>query len=202
MIQDLAFGECTTALINLAQAAEARNKLTRGHSERVALVARGIGRELGLSDDEQDRLLLTGQLHNIGIVGTRDTVLLKTDKLTLEEYEHVKAHTTLGAKILGSIKGMEDIAEVCLNHHERWNGTGYPNGIAGEEIPMSARIVAVADVFVAIISERPHRDSMPRPVAADIIAEEKGTLLCPTCVDAFMKWFEQTGGKIDLPEGI
>jgi len=202
MTQDFAFDECTTALVSLAQAAEARNKLTRGHSERVALVARGIARELGFSDEGQDRILLTGRLHNIGIVGTRDTVLLKTEKLTMAEYEHVKAHTTLGAEILGAVKGMEDIAEVCLSHHERWNGFGYPNSLEGEDIPLNARIVGVADVFVAIISERPHRDSMPRPVAADIIAEERGKLLCPTCVDAFMKWFEQTGGKIDLPEGI
>lgn len=198
----LALHETLDALIDMARAAEARNTLTARHSERVALVARGIGRELGMTEQELDRLLLMGRLHNIGIVGTRDSVLLKTSALTDEEYAHVKNHTTLGSKMLSKIAGLEDIAEVCLNHHERWDGSGYPNGISGESIPLPARIVAVADVFCAIISERPHRDSMPRPVAAHIIDEEQGTKLCPECGAAFQKWFERTGGKIDLPEGV
>ncbi|MCJ2165723.1 MULTISPECIES: HD domain-containing phosphohydrolase [unclassified Pseudodesulfovibrio] len=187
------------ALIGIARAAEARNALTAEHSECVALVAHGIGRELGLTAGETERLLLMGRLHNIGLVGTQDSILLKTDKLTPEEFEHIKGHTTLGARLLAPIPELTDVAEVCLNHHERWDGSGYPNGIAGEDIPRFARLISVADTFCAIISERPHRDSLPLPVAADIIEEERGTRLCPECVDGFMLWYEKTGGKIGRP---
>jgi len=191
-----------SALVLMARAAEARTPQTEGHSERVALAARGIGRELGLPDAECDRLLVIGRLHNIGIVGTRDSVLLKTAALTPDEYAHVQHHTILGAKILAPIRELADVAEVCLNHHERWDGSGYPNSIQGESIPFYARIVAVADVFSALASSRPHRDSLPRPVAADMIEEERGTKHCPRSVDGFLKWFARTGGITDLPEGV
>jgi HD-GYP domain-containing protein (c-di-GMP phosphodiesterase class II) len=194
--------DTVSTLALMAQAAEARNPLTEGHSERVALAAKGIGRELGLSVTECDRLLIIGRLHNIGIVGTRDSVLLKTGALTPDEYTHIQSHTVLGAKILYPVRQLADVAEVCLNHHERWDGSGYPNSIQGESIPFHARIIAVADVFSALISSRPHRDSLPRPVAADMIAEERGTKHCPRSVDGFLKWFARTGGMIDLPEGV
>ncbi|BDQ38283.1 hypothetical protein SYK_26430 [Pseudodesulfovibrio nedwellii] len=200
MTQQLEKNDVLTTLISLAQAAEARNTLTRGHSERVAQVAHGIGLELDLPTKKLERLLLMGRLHNIGTAGVRDTVLLKTDKLTDSEYAHVKNHTILGAQMLAPIKELEDVAEVCLTHHERWNGSGYPHGLRGEEIPFAARLISTADVYVAIISERPHRDSMPEPVAADILNEEKGTLLCPLCVDAFQKWFDKTGSRIEIKD--
>ena len=198
----IALDETISILIDMAQATEARNTLTAGHSERVALVAWGIARELRLSETERDRLLIMGRLHNIGMVGTRDSVLLKTSPLTPEEYAHVQRHTVLGAKILSPVKALADVAEVCLNHHERWDGSGYPRGLKGEEIPLHARIVAVADVFSALISARPHRDSLPRPVAADMIGEEQGTKHCQRCVNAFLVWFAKTGGMIDLPNGL
>lgn len=191
-----------TVLYRMAQTAEARTPHTARHSERVALVAMGIGRELGLSEADRDRLLVMGRLHNLGVAGSRDSILLKTGALTRAEFAHVKEHTILGAKLLAPFPELADVAEVCLNHHERWDGTGYPNGIAGENIPFFARLIAVADVFSAIISPRPHRDSLPRPVAADIIGEERGTTLCPRCVDGFLGWFARTGGMIDLPEGV
>lgn len=200
MTQQLEKNDVLTTLISLAQAAEARNTMTEGHSERVAQVAHGIGLELDLPAKKLERLLLMGKLHNIGTAGVRDTVLLKTDKLTDAEYTHVKNHTILGAQILAPIKGLEDVAEVCLTHHERWDGSGYPHGLQGDEIPFAARLISTADVYVAIISERPHRDSMPEPVAADILNEGKGTLLCPLCVDAFQKWFNKTGGIITMPK--
>lgn len=196
------FDDTLSTLFALAQAAEARNDLTAGHSERVALVSRGIARELKLSAAECDRILIMGRLHNIGIVGTRDSILLKTSALTKDEYAHIQNHTVLGAEILSPIEGLADVAEVCLSHHERWDGTGYPKGLRGEDIPLNARIVAVADVFSALVSARPHRDSLPRPVAADMIGEERGTKHCQRCVDAFLMWFARTGGMIDLPEGI
>jgi response regulator RpfG family c-di-GMP phosphodiesterase len=189
-----------SAIASLVQALEARDSLTRGHSERVALIAVGIGRELGFSPAELDRLLLVGRLHDLGKIGVRDDVLLKKDSLNDTEYEHVKAHSNVVADILRPIESLHDILEVTTSHHERWDGRGYPDGLAGEAIPLKARIISVADVFEAVTAERPYRDSMPRPVAVDIIREERGRQLCPTCVDAFMRWFEQTGGVIDLPE--
>jgi response regulator RpfG family c-di-GMP phosphodiesterase len=188
------------AIASLVQALEARDSMTRGHSERVALIAQGLGEELGFNPDEQERLLLIGRLHDLGKIGVRDDVLLKEGPLNTDEFEHVKRHSNVVADILRPIESLHDILEVTLYHHERWDGTGYPDGLKGEEIPFLARIISVADVYEAVTSERPHRDSLPIQVALDIIREARGSQLCPTCVDAFFKWFERTGGEIDLPE--
>ncbi|WP_319469502.1 response regulator [uncultured Pseudodesulfovibrio sp.] len=188
------------AIASLVQALEARDSLTRGHSERVALIAVGIGEELGYDQSELDRLLLIGRLHDLGKIGVRDDVLLKESRLDATEFEHVKAHSSMVADILRPIESLHDILEVTLSHHERWDGKGYPDGLKGEDIPFKARIISVADVFEAVTSERPYRDSMPKRVAVDIIREERGKQLCPTCVDAFLRWYERTGGEIDLPD--
>jgi response regulator RpfG family c-di-GMP phosphodiesterase len=188
------------AIASLVQALEARDSLTRGHSERVALIAVGIGEELGFKPAELERLLLIGRLHDLGKIGVRDDVLLKKDRLNTREYEHVKDHSSVVADILRPIESLRDILEVTTSHHERWDGKGYPDGLAGEAIPLRARIISVADVYEAVTSERPYRDSMPPAVALEIIREERGRQLCPTCVDAFMRWFEKTGGEVNLPE--
>lgn len=188
------------AIASLVQALEARDPLTRGHSERVALIAQGIAAELDFSTEQIDRLLLIGRLHDLGKIGVRDDVLLKEGPLNHDEFEHVKKHSNVVADILRPIESLHDILEVTLYHHERWDGRGYPDGLKGEEIPFLARIIAVADVFEAVTSERPYRDSLPRRVAFEIISDERGHQLCPTCVDAFFRWYERTGGEIDLPE--
>jgi response regulator RpfG family c-di-GMP phosphodiesterase len=189
------------AIASLVQALEARDSLTRGHSERVGLIAVGIGQELGFTPGELDRLLLIGRLHDLGKIGVRDDVLLKKERLSDAEYEHVKDHSCVVAEILRPIKSLHDILEVTTSHHERWDGRGYPDGLAGEDIPLRARIIAVADVYEAVTSERPYRDSLPREAAVDIIRDERGKQLCPTCVDAFLGWYERTGGAVELPEG-
>ena len=132
------------AIASLVQALEARDSLTRGHSERVAQIAIGIGEELGFKPSELDRLLLIGRLHDLGKIGVRDDVLLKKDRLDDAEFEHVKAHSNVVGNILRPIKSLHDILEVTHSHHERWDGNGYPDGLAGEDIPFKARIVAVA----------------------------------------------------------
>ncbi|EGB15127.1 metal dependent phosphohydrolase [Pseudodesulfovibrio mercurii] len=186
------------SLIEIARAAEARTEATAFHSEKVARVAHGIAKALDRPKNILERLLLTGRLHNIGLVGTRDSVLRKTTPLSPQEFQHIQEHTRLGAALLAPIPQLADVAEVCLAHHERWDGSGYPNGLAGEEIPRLARLISVADSYCAMISERPHRDSLPRPVAAEIITEERGKLLCPECVDGFLTWYRKTDGRIDL----
>lgn len=188
------------AIASLVQALEARDSLTRGHSERVAIIAMGIGEELGFKPNEVERLQLIGRLHDLGKIGVRDDVLLKKDRLNKAEYEHVKGHASVVANILRPIKSLHDILEVTTSHHERWDGKGYPDGIKGENIPLKARIIAVSDVYEAVTSERPYRDSMPKAVALAIIKEERGKQLCPTCVDGFLRWYEKTGGKTELPE--
>jgi len=193
--------EMTLAAIgSLVQALEARDPMTRGHSERVAQIAIGIGEEMDFAPAQLDRLLLIGRLHDLGKIGVRDNVLLKEDTLTEVEYEHVKNHSNVVANILRPIKSLGDILEVTQFHHERWDGKGYPSGLKGEDIPLKARLIAVADVYEAITSERPYRDSMPRRVAVDIIEEERGKQLCPTCVDAFLRWYKRTGGEFEVPE--
>ena len=190
------------AIASLVQALEARDSLTRGHSERVAIIAMGIGKELDFKPSEVERLLLIGRLHDLGKIGVRDDVLLKKDRLSNAEFEHVKAHSNVVANILRPIKSLHDILEVTTSHHERWDGKGYPDGLKGEDIPLKARIIAVADVYEAVTSERPYRDSMPKAVALNIIKEERGKQLCPTCVDGFLRWYEKTDGKVELPEGF
>jgi HD-GYP domain-containing protein (c-di-GMP phosphodiesterase class II) len=187
-----------TSLVEIARAAEARIPSTAYHSEKVARVAHGVAKALDRPKNILQRLLLTGRLHNIGLVGTRDSVLLKTGKLSPQEFQHIQEHTRLGAALLAPIPELADVAEVCKSHHERWDGSGYPDGLAGEEIPRLARLISVADMYCAMISERPYRDSLPRPVAAEIIAEERGKLLCPECVDGFLTWYKKTDGRIDL----
>ncbi|MBI9081695.1 MAG: response regulator [Pseudodesulfovibrio sp.] len=190
------------AIASLIEALEARDSMTRGHSERVALIAVGIGEELNFKPSELERLLLIGRLHDLGKIGVRDDVLLKKDRLNELEFEHIKDHSNVVADILRPIKSLHDVLEVTTSHHERWDGKGYPEGLAGTKIPLRARIVAVADIYEAVTSERPYRDSMPIQVALQIIKDERGKQLCPTCVDAFMKWFEKTGGTVELPENL
>lgn len=185
-------------LIEIARAAESRTESTAFHSEKVARVAHGVAKALGKPKAVLERLLLMGRLHNIGLVGIRDSVLLKTTKLTPGEFAHIREHARLGADLLAAIPQLADVAEVCRRHHERWDGSGYPDGMAGEAIPNPARLIAVADVYCAMISERPHRDSLPRAVAAEIIKEERNRLLCPECVDGFLAWYDRTDGRIDL----
>lgn len=191
-----AFRNTVAALLDVARAAEARTSLTTGHSERVARVTAGMAEAMELPAAQKERLRLAALLHNIGTLAVRDSVLLKTDRLSALELDHIQQHTVLGAKLVSHIPELDDVAEVCLTHHERWNGSGYPNGLIGQEIPPLARIIAVADTYCAITSERPHRDSLPAPVAADILAEERKQLFCPDCVDGFLLWYAKTDGRI------
>ncbi|OIQ50294.1 Cyclic di-GMP phosphodiesterase response regulator RpfG [Pseudodesulfovibrio hydrargyri] len=190
--------EILASLIEIARAAEARTESTAFHSEKVARVAHGIAKALDRPKNILERLLIVGRLHNIGLVGTSDAVLRKTGKLSPQEFKHIQEHTRLGAALLAPIPALADVAEVCLSHHERWDGSGYPNGLAGSEIPRLARLISVADTYCAMISERPHRDSLPRAVAAEVIAEERDKQLCPECVDGFLTWYKKTDGRIDL----
>jgi HD-GYP domain-containing protein (c-di-GMP phosphodiesterase class II) len=144
----------------LTSAIDAKDPYTCGHSERVARVSMRLAEELGCSRDQVETIYLAGQLHDVGKIGIDDTVLRKPDKLTPEEYEHIKTHAAVGHRILSDVKQLDQVLPVVLHHHEQWDGKGYPVGLAGEKIPFLARIVAVADAFDAMGSDRPYRKGM------------------------------------------
>ena len=131
-------------------------------------------------------ILYASPLHDVGKLGTPDAILLKPGKLTSEEYEVMKDHTTIGARILsGSSSPLLQLAErIAISHHEKWNGTGYPAGLKGEEIPLVGRIVALADVFDALASKRVYKDAFPMERVLEIIHNDSGTHFDPTVVDA------------------
>lgn len=177
------------AFQRLAVIAEFRDTDTGEHTVRVGDMSRQIAAELGEGDEFADRLRLAGRLHDIGKVAVPDAILLKAGPLTSAEFEVMKTHTTVGAEILsGSSSPLIQLAaEVALNHHERWDGTGYPSGLMGEAIPVSGRIVAVADVYDALISERPYKRAWSRVEATRYIIASSGSHFEPRLVDAFLE---------------
>ncbi len=178
------------SITSLIQALEARDVYTRGHSEAVAEIAVGMGRVMGFAPDELEMLEIAARLHDLGKIGIPDAILLKPGKLTVKEYETIKAHPTIGAEILRPIPSMAPLIPAVLSHHERIDGTGYPHGLKGKDIPLWARIIAVGDIYHALTSNRPYRDPMPEERVLEIINAAKVGHLCPDCVAAFLKFLE------------
>ena len=145
----------------LTSAIDAKDPYTCGHSDRVARIAVRLAGELGCDGKELHTIYLSGLLHDIGKIGIEDSVLRKPDRLTEKEYEHIKQHVEIGHKILSDLGKLEDVMPVILHHHESWDGEGYPHQLRREKIPLLARIVAVADSFDAMSSDRPYRKGMP-----------------------------------------
>ena len=175
------------AITALAYALEAKDRYTSGHSLRVAEMSVAIARELGLPPDRIDSIRLAGQVHDIGKIGVRETVLNKPAKLTDEESKQIKRHCEIGEHILSPIVDDEEILNMVRHHHERHNGTGYPDGLSGEQIPLGARILAVADAFDAMTSERPYREVMSGEEACAEIERGKGTQFNAEVVEAFLR---------------
>ncbi len=175
-------------LERLARAAEYRDDDTGEHTRRVGELSAAIGRVLGCPDDEVELLARAAPLHDIGKIGIPDAILLKPAKLSGEEFEVMRSHTTIGARILsGSDVGLLRLASsIALTHHERWDGGGYPEGISGEGIPLVGRIVSVADIYDALTHSRPYK---PAWAVADAVAEiraQAGRQLDPGVVEAFL----------------
>lgn len=182
-------------ITTLAAALDARDPYTAGHSIRVAQTAVQIGEALGLEGEELILLRKTGLLHDIGKIGVEDSVLLKDGKLTDEEFAKIKAHPVLGERILREVKpkaAMEPILPGVRSHHERIDGKGYPDQLVGEDIPLFGRIIAVADAFDAMTSNRPYRNAMPKERAYDIIRSGAGTQWDAQCVAIFLTQNNQT----------
>ncbi|MCA9118976.1 MAG: HD-GYP domain-containing protein [Planctomycetaceae bacterium] len=171
----------------LVSAIEAKDEYTRGHSERVALYGRRIAEELGLGAEYCERLYLTGLLHDVGKIGVRDAVLRKPGPLTDEEFEEIKQHPDKGWSILQDLEPLNYVLPGVLHHHENYNGRGYPDGLAGEDIPLDGRILAVADAFDAMTSDRPYRTGMPVERAETILKEGSGRQWDADMIDAFLR---------------
>ncbi len=171
----------------LVTAVDTKDRYTRRHSEDVMSFALGIAEELRLDEDMQQTVLLAGLLHDVGKVGVPDAVLRKPGTLTAEEFEAVKQHPAMGAMIVGAVTGFEATLPTIRHHHERWDGGGYPDGISEETIPLLARIMAVADAFSAMTTDRPYRKGMAEAQALAILEGGAGIQWDPACVRAFVK---------------
>ncbi len=174
------------ALTALARAIDAKSSWTAGHSERVTALAQRIGVAMELSENELETLRRGGLLHDIGKIGIPGHVLDKPGSLTREEVLLMHAHTRVGARILEPIPALADIVPIILHHHERYDGAGYPDGLAGEDIPLLARILAVADVYDALTSHRPYRAGLPPDMALDDIAASAGSRFDPVVTEVFL----------------
>ena len=165
---------------------EAKDPYTKGHSDRVAQYSVLIGKKMGLSENEQKILMVGGLFHDIGKIGVPDTILRKPDRLTDEEYSEIKNHPSIGAHILAPATIFKDIIPIVKHHHEKYDGTGYPGKLKGEEIPYLARIAAIADTFDAMTSKRSYRDSLPMDVVISEFERCKGTQFDPKLDDVFL----------------
>jgi putative nucleotidyltransferase with HDIG domain len=171
-------------------AIDAKDPYTRGHSERVAAVSRVIARSLGLAEDVQHKIWIGALLHDVGKIGVEDQVLRKAGKLTDAEFEQMKAHTVMGADIMTPIEQLREAIPAIRSHHEAWNGRGYPDGLRGEQIPLYARIVGVADTFDAITTNRPYQKAYSLQFAVETITRLTGSRFDAKIVTAFLRAFE------------
>jgi putative two-component system response regulator len=184
------------SIASLVQALEARDIYTRGHSETVAEVSIGIASLMDFPKDEIETIYMAARLHDLGKIGIRDDILLKPEKLTKQEFAAIQRHPIIGAEILSPIPSLAAIVPGVMYHHERMNGQGYPDGLKGSHIPIFARIIAVADIYHTIISDRPYRRGIARERAMAIIDEAAGDELCPECVSAFMQWLQSRSASL------
>jgi len=163
----------------LTAAIDAKDRYTCGHSERVAHLAVQLAEQLGLDEELTERLRISGLVHDIGKIGVPESVLTKPGRLTKDEYEIIKRHPEIGVRILRDIPQLSDVLPGVLHHHERWDGRGYPYGLANEGIPLFARLLALADSFDAMSSTRTYRSAMPRPTVLDEINKGAGSQFDP-----------------------
>ncbi|MCD7825193.1 MAG: response regulator [Clostridiaceae bacterium] len=175
----------------LAGAIDAKDSYTNGHSSRVAGYSEKIAGQLGLSEEEKSNIYIMGLLHDVGKIGIPDSIINKPSRLTDEEYAVIKKHPVLGAGILENITEFPKLHIGAKWHHERYDGKGYPDGISGEEIPMEARIIAVADAYDAMSSKRSYRDVLPQNVVRAEIEKGKGTQFDPAFADAMICLIDQ-----------
>jgi putative nucleotidyltransferase with HDIG domain len=185
-------------LRRLADQLEASDPYTSGHSRRVARYSTLVGSQIGMSGDALRALRTAAMLHDVGKIAVPVGILRKPGALTDWEYDLIKGHSAEGAKLIQSVVGDAQLAEIVRHHHERLDGRGYPDGLRGEEIPLGARVIAVADTFDAICSRRPYRQARSFQVALDALVAGAGTQLDPGIVDGFSSVFDALPGMGSL----
>ncbi len=175
-------------LHSLTSAVDAKDAYTCGHSERVALISRHLAQASGLGDRDVEQIYMAGLLHDVGKIGVPEAVLQKAGRLTPEEFEQIKRHPAIGARILQDVKQIQGIIPGVLHHHERYDGKGYPSGLSGEAIPLMGRIICLADCFDAMTSSRTYRKGLPLEVAMAEIRRCAGTQFDPRLAEVFLRF--------------
>lgn len=180
-------------IFRMSRAAEFRDPETGAHIQRMAYYSQIIAKGLGLDEKTRQLILEAAPMHDVGKIGIPDYILLKPGKLTFEEFEVMKGHARLGHELLNG-SGSETLragAQIAISHHEKYDGSGYPHGLAGSKIPLFGRIVAVADVFDALTSERPYKKAWPLEDACKFLENGRGTHFDPMCVEAFLAGWDE-----------
>ncbi|MCP4091891.1 MAG: HD-GYP domain-containing protein [Planctomycetes bacterium] len=170
----------------LSKTIEAKDRYTSGHSQRVAVFAVELAEKIGFDEDRLETLRLGALLHDIGKVAVPDNVLLKPGFLNDEEFAIMKRHPMAGDRILAAIPGLRDMADIARSHHEKWDGSGYPLGVAGDSIPLEGRICSIADAYDALTTKRSYKSAMPLEQALDIIEKDAGTHFDPELAKVFL----------------
>jgi HD-GYP domain-containing protein (c-di-GMP phosphodiesterase class II) len=194
---DFSINESEGILFALAQAVEQRDRQTAGHCERLAFIGAAIGMAMRLDRPQLQTLYRGGYLHDVGKVGIPDSILYKPGVLTADEWVVMRSHTTRGEEICRPLASLDPVLPVIRHHHERWDGAGYPDGLRGDQIPLLARIIQVADIYDALISERPYKKALLPVEALSIIQQETD---CgwrdPEIVGIFMRLHEKVISRI------
>lgn len=183
----------------LANAIEAKDSYTRGHSERLAKLAGACAERMGLSRDDVAAVRLGAILHDVGKIGIPDRILRQSMALTEDEMAWMRRHPQIGADIIGPVEGLHHVAPLIRHHHEKWDGTGYPKGLKAEEIPVGSRIISVADAFEAMVADRIYRPSLGLNKALEEIKGGRGTHFDPAVVDAFLEMIATDTVHLPLP---
>ncbi len=178
-------------MLTFAKVIDAKDPYTRGHSEAVAEYSREIARRYGMPRRMLDNIYYSGLLHDIGKIAVPDSILNKPEKLTEDEYEIIKTHTSVGADILSDLTTVDNIAAGARDHHERYDGSGYPNGIAGNDISLEGRIIGVADAYDAMASERVYRGTFSREKIRDEFEKASGKQFDPKIVKILLEMIDE-----------
>jgi len=173
-------------LLAMGRAVEARDRYTVHHAERVGAEAAEVARALGFDEDDVDIVYRGGVLHDLGKIAVRDAILLKPGPLTVDEFAIMRTHAAEGARICEPLRSTEHYVPIIRHHHERWDGAGYPDRLAGDSIPVGARIVAVADAWDAMVTDRPYRQGLPAEEAVRRLRDGAGTQWDARFVDLFL----------------
>src|SRR5438105_2426865 len=183
----------------LANAIEAKDSYTRGHSERLAKLAGACAERMSLSRDEVGAVRLGAILHDVGKIGIPDRILRQSMSLTEDEMAWMRRHPQIGADIIGPVEGLHHVSPLIRHHHEKWDGTGYPNGLKGEDIPLGSRIISVADAFEAMVADRIYRPSLGLEKALEELRTGRGSHFDPQVVDTFLDMIANDTVHLPLP---